>query len=112
MVLAFCTMGVYVLRFAVLDIFLVMGFGIIGYFMKKHDYPAAPLLLALVLGDLMEQAFRRSLALSNGDWTVFFTRPISLVILIVVAVFLAFTLMNYLRRKVKRIGEKNASILA
>jgi putative tricarboxylic transport membrane protein len=112
MVLAFCCMGVYVVRFAVLDIFLVTGFGIMGFFMKKHGYPGAPLLLAFILGDLAEQALRRSLALSNGDWTVFFTRPISLTILIIVAIFMAIPLMNYLRRKAKQKGGENAPILS
>jgi putative tricarboxylic transport membrane protein len=92
------------LRFAVLDIFLVLGFGVVGYFMKKHKYPAAPLLLALVLGDLMEQALRRSLALSDGDWTVFFTRPISLVILVIAAIFLAIPLVTFLRRRARPTG--------
>jgi putative tricarboxylic transport membrane protein len=111
MVLTFCCLGVYTLRFAVLDIFLVMGFGIMGYFMKKHHYPAAPLLLALVLGDLMEQALRRSLALSNGDWSIFFTRPISRIILIVAAVFLAMPLITFLWGKAKPKGGLNASTL-
>jgi putative tricarboxylic transport membrane protein len=101
LVLTFCCVGVFTLRFAVLDIFLVIGFGVIGYFMKKHKYPAAPLLLALVLGDLMEQALRRSLALSDGEWTIFFTRPISLTILAVAAVFLAVPLVTFLWRKAK-----------
>jgi putative tricarboxylic transport membrane protein len=104
LVLTFCCVGVFTLRFAVLDIFLVLGFGVIGYFMKKHKYPAAPMLLALVLGDLMEQALRRSLALSDGDWTVFFTRPISLGILIIAAVFLAIPLVSFLRRRARATG--------
>jgi putative tricarboxylic transport membrane protein len=110
MVLTFCCVGVYTLRFAVLDIYLVTGFGVVGYFMKKHHYPAAPLLLALVLGDLMEQALRRSLALSNGDWTIFFTRPISLAIFIIAALFLAVPLITYVRRKSKATGGGHASI--
>jgi putative tricarboxylic transport membrane protein len=104
LVLTFCCVGVFTLRFAVLDIFLVLGFGVIGYFMKKHKYPAAPMLLALVLGDLMEQALRRSLALSDGDWTIFFTRPISLVILVIAAIFLVIPLIMFLRRKARSRG--------
>jgi putative tricarboxylic transport membrane protein len=52
-------------------------FGLIGYIMKKVDYEAAPLVLALVLGPMMENALRRSLVLSDGSFQVFITRPIS-----------------------------------
>jgi putative tricarboxylic transport membrane protein len=52
----------------------------------------------------MEQALRRSLALSDGDWTIFFTRPISLVILVIAAIFLAVPLITFLRRKARATG--------
>jgi putative tricarboxylic transport membrane protein len=58
-------------------------FGIIGYVMKKLDYEAAPLVLALVLGPIMENAVRRSLVISDGNPAVFFTRPISAFFLII-----------------------------
>lgn len=101
MVLTFCTVGVYSMRFAVFDVFLMIVFGIIGYFMRKHHYPAAPLLLALVLGDMMEQALRRSLTLSNGDWSIFFTRPISLVILIVAILSFVLSFVRFSRTETK-----------
>ena len=74
-------------------------FGVVGYFMRKHNYPAAPLLLALVLGDMIEQSLRRALALSNGDWTVFFRRPISLAFQILIVVSLLYSVFSYLRKK-------------
>jgi putative tricarboxylic transport membrane protein len=74
-------------------------FGIVGYFAHKHLYPAAPLLLALVLGDMMEQGFRRSLAISNGDWTIFVTRPITLAILIAVVLSLAYSYIKFYWRR-------------
>jgi len=103
MVLAFCTLGVFSLRFSVLDVFLMTIFGIIGYFTKKHDYPAAPLLLALVLGDMMEQGFRRSLAISNGDWSIFIARPITFVILILALLSLIFSFLKFFRHQRKGI---------
>jgi len=99
MVLTFCTVGVYSMRFSIFDIFLMIIFGIVGYFMRKHNYPAAPLLLALVLGDLMEQGLRRALTLSNGDWSIFVTRPISLVILVAAFLSLIFSFTRLFQKK-------------
>lgn len=101
MVLTFCTIGVYSVRFAVFDVFLMIIFGVVGYFMRKHDYPAAPLLLALVLGEMMEQGLRRALTLSNGDWTVFVTRPISLGLLTIAVLSPSYSVIKYLRGKKK-----------
>jgi putative tricarboxylic transport membrane protein len=93
LIILFCIIGAYSLNNTSFDI-LVMGFcGLAGYFMKKFEYEPAPLLLAFVLGPMMEQAFRQSLALSHGSFTIFITRPISafsigLAILLVVSNFL------------------------
>ena len=65
------------------DVYLVLLFGLIGYAMRRLDFPAAPMILAMVLGFMIETSLRRSLILSQGDWSVFFTRPISAVILTV-----------------------------
>ncbi len=64
------------------DIYLAVVFGIIGYLMEKYGFPVAPLVLALILGPMIEYSFRQSLILSAGDWTTFFTRPISLGLLL------------------------------
>jgi putative tricarboxylic transport membrane protein len=58
-------------------------FGILGYFMRKSGYEGAPMILALVIGRMFENAFRQSLLLSDGSFTIFFTRPISAVLLLV-----------------------------
>jgi putative tricarboxylic transport membrane protein len=59
------------------DVWLVLLFGILGYIMRKLEFPPAPMILALVLGFMIETSLRRSMILSDGDWSVFFTRPIS-----------------------------------
>ena len=64
-------------------------FGVIGYVFKKLDYPLAPLVLALVLGDLAENALRQSLIMSQGSPTIFFVRPIAGAITIVAVFFFA-----------------------
>ena len=88
MVIAFCILGVYGLRLSMFDVGLMLLFGIIGYFMRTYNYPMAPTLLALILGDLMEQNFRRSLALSAGNPAIFVTRPITVALLLIAVVIL------------------------
>jgi putative tricarboxylic transport membrane protein len=82
LILLFCIIGSYTTNNNPYDIIIMTIFGVIGYVMKKLDYEAAPLVLALVLGPIMENAVRRSLVISDGDVTVFFTRPISAFFLI------------------------------
>jgi putative tricarboxylic transport membrane protein len=76
------------------DVFLMFSFGVVGYFMRKFEFPVAPLVLALVLGPMAESNFRRGLIISAGDWTTFFTRPISLVFL---ALGFATLIMPFIR---------------
>jgi len=82
LILLFCLIGSYVTSNNSYDVIIMTIFGLIGYAMKKVDYEAAPLVLALVLGPMMENALRRSLVISEGDFRVFFTRPISAFFLI------------------------------
>lgn len=82
-IVIFLILGVYSLEFTMINVWIMIFFGIVGYFMKKMDYPGAPLVLALVLGPITEQSLRRSLALSHGDFSVFFTSPISCTLIII-----------------------------
>jgi len=82
LIILFCLVGVYSIDNSVVDIIIMIVFGLIGYFMKKTDYEGAPLILALVLGGIFENALRQSLMLSDGSLTIFFSRPISLGFLI------------------------------
>ncbi len=70
--------GVYAVNNSAFDLLLMTGFGLLGFLMRKTGFPLAPVILGLVLGSLMEVNLRRALALSNGDWTTFFTGPITL----------------------------------
>lgn len=78
LIFLFCLIGVYSINSSVGDVVIMNIFGIVGYFMKKYDYEGAPLIVALVLGPMFETALRQSLSLSNGDFTIFFSRVISL----------------------------------
>jgi len=77
LIIVVCAIGSYAVHNSMLDIWYMLLFGVIGYVFKKLDYPLAPLVLALVLGDLAESALRQSLIMSQGSLAIFFTRPIS-----------------------------------
>lgn len=87
LILLFCLIGVYSVNNVVFDIYLMLIFGIMGYLMKKFGYEGAPLVLAFVLGPLMENNLRKSLIISQGDFSIFFTRPLAAASLIL-ALFL------------------------
>jgi len=72
-IIVICAIGAYTVHNAMLDIWLMLLFGVIGYLFKKLDYPLAPLVLALVLGDRAEDSFRQSMIISQGDVRVFFS---------------------------------------
>ncbi len=88
LILGFCVVGAYSLNGSTFDIAIMLGAGILGYAFRKLDIPLAPLALTLILGPLMEQGLRLSLELSRGDFTVFFTRPISGTLMALAAVFI------------------------
>ena len=72
-----CTVGSFAISGRLFDIWVMLAFGLIGFLLRHHGYPMAPLVLGIVLGDLLEKNLRRALLLSDGDLTPFFTRPIS-----------------------------------
>ncbi len=88
LILAFIALGAYSLNSNVFDVGAVLGFGIVGYVFRKLDIPLAPLLMTMILTPIMEGALRRSLDISQGDFTIFFSRPISLTLLAAAALFL------------------------
>jgi putative tricarboxylic transport membrane protein len=80
-----CAIGAYSLDMRFIDIFLVFFAGILGLLFKQGKYPAAPLVLGIVLGPLVDTNFRRALKASGGDFSIFFTRPIALILVIAIA---------------------------
>ena len=97
LILLFCVIGVYSVSNAIFDVYLMIGFGVVGYLMKKLGYEPAPLVLAFVLGPLLENNLRKSLILSQGDFSTFVTRPISAACLAVAALLLLSPLLPRLR---------------
>jgi len=93
MIIVFCAIGVFSLANNAFDLQIMVGFGLLGYILKKLDCEPAPLLLGFILGPLMEEFLRRSLLLSQGDPTVFVTRPLSAVLLALAVAVLAMVLL-------------------
>lgn len=87
-VLALSVLGAYSVRNLMFDVWLTIGFGIVGYILKKFKFPAAPLVLAMVLGYMAESNYRRALIMSQGSHDIFFMQPIS-------AAFLALALLSF-----------------
>jgi len=99
-VLLLCLVGVYSINNAILDVWLMIGFGLLGYVMRKLKYDSAPLVLALVLGPMMERSFREAMMISKGNLAVFVTRPISATLLAIgLVVILVPPLISALRGK-------------
>src|SRR6516162_1450440 len=98
-IVVFCAIGIYSINNAPVDVVLAGAFGLIGYWLIKHEFEPAPLLLGMVLGPLMEENLRRALLISRGDWSVFITRPLSAVLMAVAAGLLVLTVLPALRAK-------------
>lgn len=98
MILIFCMLGVYGMSFSEFDLLLLLAFGVIGLIMRLYGFPAAPLILALILGALMEESMRRALQISGGDWSIFVNKPISMWLLILAAVSLLAPVLKKLYR--------------
>jgi len=75
-IIVICAIGAYTVHNAMLDIWFMLGFGVLGYLFKKLDFPLAPLVLALVLGDKAEDSFRQAMLVSQGDVMVMFSNPL------------------------------------
>lgn len=83
-VFVLCVIGPYALTQRMFDVWVVLFFGIAGFILRRMDYPMAPLVLGIILGDLLDKNLRRGLVLSEGDLTPFFMRPISMVFWVVI----------------------------
>lgn len=102
LILIFCMIGVYGTSFSVFDLLLLLGFGLLGLGMRLFGFPAAPLILALILGDIMEESMRRALQISGGDWLIFIDKPISLALLSIAVLSLLLPLAK--RKLIQRHG--------
>jgi putative tricarboxylic transport membrane protein len=107
LILGVSIVGVYTSSNSMFQLGLLCGFGLLGYLMRKLDYPTAPLVLGLVLGDLMEKALRQSLMMSQGSISILF-RPIPSALLVVAAVLLVVPLFRKFNAARLRVIDREA----
>ncbi|MDP9487859.1 MAG: tripartite tricarboxylate transporter permease [Actinomycetota bacterium] len=101
--------GVFSINNSTFDMWVVLAFGLVGYVMRKTGFEPGPLVLAFVLGPVLERSFRQSLLISNGDPTIFFTRPISGTILAIAVLIVALSVFRYFKRPAVDAGGETPS---
>jgi putative tricarboxylic transport membrane protein len=100
LIVLFCLIGSYSINNNLTEVIIMITFGIVGYILRKFEYEEAPMVLAFILGPLLEKNFRQSLIMSSGDFSIFFNRPISAVAM-AIAILLIITASISSYRKVK-----------
>lgn len=93
-ILALCVVGTYAINNSLFDIGIMLAAGVAGYFMQKWDFPASPVVLALIMGPMAEANFRRALSLSGGSYDFLYSRPITVVLLTVAILTLMLPLVK------------------
>ncbi|MCS6944666.1 MAG: tripartite tricarboxylate transporter permease, partial [Sutterellaceae bacterium] len=105
-ILVFATMGAYSLHQSAVDLIMLYVFGLLGFAMRRWDFPVAPAVIGLILGPLAESQFRRALAISQGDASVFLTSPLAASILALTA---ALLVLPWLARRWRRTRQARGS---
>jgi putative tricarboxylic transport membrane protein len=97
LIIMFCIIGVYEVNNSIIDVWIMLIMGVVGYLLRKFDFDPAPLVLGLVITPTFELSLRQSLVMSSGDWFIFFQRPIAATLfavsaaLLLLAAYSAFT---------------------
>src|SRR5262247_1378335 len=98
LIIMFCVIGVYEVNHSIVDVWIMLIMGVVGYGLKKFGLDPAPLVLGLVISPLFEMSLRQSLLMSNGTWTIFFERPIAATLLAICLGLLALAALSHIRR--------------
>ncbi len=98
-IIVICAIGAYTVHSSMFDVYLMLGFGVLGYVLRKLKYPLAPLVLALVLGDRAEDAFRQSMLVSQGNLGIFFSKPLVASLTIAAIAVLVLPTFTTMRRR-------------
>jgi putative tricarboxylic transport membrane protein len=106
LILLFCLVGVFSLNYSSVEVALMIGFGVFGYLARKFQFEMAPLVLAIVIGPMMENNLRLALTISQGDPWIFIQKPISAVFIIVSVVLLISPFIPWLGKRRKKLQEK------
>ncbi|SNR61760.1 Tripartite tricarboxylate transporter TctA family protein [Paracoccus sediminis] len=98
-ILVFATIGTYGISRSVFDLALLYGIGVLGFFMRRSDFPTSPVVIGMILGPFAEQQFRRAMTISQGDLSVFISRPISAALLLLALLAIMLPALMHLRRQ-------------
>jgi TctA family transporter len=98
-IVIFASIGAYSVNNSMFEVWVMVGFGLLGYAMKKLKYPTVPLILGMVLGTLVEKSLRQALVLSAGSLDVFYSRPIALALLLIALLAYCSPLIRAVLRK-------------
>jgi len=99
LIIMFCIVGVYEVSHSVIDVWIMLIMGVIGYALRKFSFDPAPLVLGLVIAPLFEQSLRQSLIMSNGNYLIFLSRPISLGLMIVCVILLGLSALSFILKR-------------
>jgi putative tricarboxylic transport membrane protein len=105
LILLFCLIGAYSLNNSTFDVMVMIFFGAVGYLMRKFGYESAPLVLAFVMGPILEQNLRQALLMSHGSFLIFVTRPISAVTLTIAFLLLLSNVLPSMKKKREKVEE-------
>jgi putative tricarboxylic transport membrane protein len=94
MIFAVSVCGTYSLNQSIIDVWIMLFFGVLGFFMRRYGFSVVPVIIGLILGELVEGTLRQSLVIFDGNWLMFFTRPIALTFFILSLIALAFPLIR------------------
>jgi putative tricarboxylic transport membrane protein len=99
MIIMFCIIGVYEVNHSIVEVWIMLIMGVVGYALRKFGFDPAPLVLGLVIAPIFEMSLRQSLIMSNGNWMIFFYRPVAAVLMGLCAVLLALAVLSLLRAR-------------
>ena len=94
MIFAVSVCGTYSLNQSIIDVWIMLFFGVLGFFMRRYGFSVVPVIIGLILGELVEGTLRQSLVIFDGNWFMFFTRPIALTFFVLSLIALAFPLIR------------------
>ena len=106
-ILVFATLGVYSVSGSVTEVLVMYAIGVLGFFMRRFDFPVAPVILGVILGPLMEAQFRRTLLVSDGDFGAFLERPFADVLFVLAILALVVPVALSSVRRVRGLGEED-----
>jgi putative tricarboxylic transport membrane protein len=99
LIIMFCIIGVYEVSHSIVDVWIMLIMGAIGYLLKKFSFDPAPLVLGLVIAPIFEMSLRQSLIMSNGEWLIFVSRPIAGTLMVAAILLLAMSAFSALRAR-------------